>query len=450
MTAIAGIEQGGKKGLITEMLDAMSHRGGAWTEVTNNENYTLGLTGTESQSQLGEMFKSDGIARDGNLPGRFAQASFEVKGFSLKRDPLGVAPLYYGWTKDGFLCFASEVKGLLRATTDVHELPPGSVLEGNSIKSFYRVSLQQPLVESEKEIIPKLRELITESVDSCIGDGNVGAWLSGGLDSCVISALASQRVEKMHTFVGGIPGAPDVEYSREMADHLNTRHHEVIVDPQEVMKILPDMVYNLESFDALLVRSSIMNYLVGRETAQYVPAVFSGEGGDELFAGYEYLKELDQEQLPAELIDIANRLHNTALQRVDRSASGHGVLPYVCFLDPRVVNYATRIPVQYKLNEGIEKRILRKAFSDLIPPHVLNRKKAKFWEGAGIKEILHNHAEEQVSNHDFREERNLPNGWVLNSKEELMYYRIFKQSFDDIKDLSWMGRTKGAPVASAV
>lgn len=272
-------------------------------------------------------------------------------------------------------CLGSE--GLMKATTNIHELPPGTILEGKAIKTYFEVSLQEPVSTPEQEIIIKLRSLLAQSVDTCIGDGDVGAWLSGGLDSCVIASLASQRTEKMHTFVGGVPGAPDVEYSKEMAEYLHTRHHEVIIDPEEVVKVMPDIIYYLESFDALLVRSSILNYLVGRETSQYVPAVFSGEGGDELFAGYDYLKGVDPEDLPAELIDITNRLHNTALQRVDRSASANGVVPLVCFLDPRVVNYATKIPASFKLNGGIEKRILRKTFSDLIPPRVLNRKKGK-------------------------------------------------------------------------
>lgn len=446
MTAIAGIEQGGNKALVAEMLNAMSHRGGAWSEIIKNENYTIGLTGTESKSYVSEMFKSDGVARDGNLPGRYAQANNEVKGITLKRDPIGVAPLYYGWNENGFLCFASEVKGLLRATSDVHELPPGSILTGGKLTTYYKLTLQEPLDSSEEEVCKKLRELLSESVDACVGDGNVGAWLSGGLDSCVIAALARQRVNRLHTFVGGIQGAPDVEYSREMAAHLHTIHHEVIVDPSELTKILPKIIFHLESFDALLVRSSIMNYLVGKETSQYVPAVFSGEGGDELFAGYEYLKAIDSKDLPAELVDITNRLHNTALQRVDRSSSAHGVEPLVSFLDPRVVNYAAIIPIGMKLKDGIEKSILRKSFSDLIPAHVLNRKKAKFWEGAGIENLLHNYAEDNVSDTDFRIERTLPNNWIINSKEELMYYRHFKEIFGKITDLSWMGRTKGAPM----
>lgn len=65
--------------------------------------------------------------------------------------------------------------------------------------------------------------------------------------------------------------------------------------------------------------------------------------------------------------------------------------------------------------------------------------------GAGIGDLLAQFAEEQISGEDFRRERSLPNGWLLNTKEELMYYRIFREHCGELDDLSWMGRTKGAP-----
>jgi len=79
-------------------------------------------------------------------------------------------------------------------------------------------------------------------------------------------------------------GAPDLEYARVVADFIQSRHHEVIVTLGDMLAVLPDVIYHLESFDALLVRSSTTNYLAAKAAADYVPAVFSGEGGDELFA----------------------------------------------------------------------------------------------------------------------------------------------------------------------
>jgi asparagine synthase (glutamine-hydrolysing) len=121
-------------------------------------------------------------------------------------------------------------------------------------------------------------------------------------------------------------------------------------------------------------------------------------------------------------------------------------MAHVGFLDPEVVDYALRIPPNLKLHDGVEKWILRRAMDGLLPQTVLVRTKAKFWDGAGVGEQLHEYAREHVSDAAFRRERTLPGGETLNSKEELMYYRIFREQFGEFEDLSWMGRTKGAPV----
>jgi asparagine synthase (glutamine-hydrolysing) len=82
----------------------------------------------------------------------------------------------------------------------------------------------------------------------------------------------------------------------------------------------------------------------------------------------------------------------------------------------------------------------------ILPDTVLFRPKAKFWEGAGVEDHLAFYANHTISDGEFLRERNLINGWRLNSKEELMYYRIFEKKFGRLDDLSWVGRTKGSPV----
>jgi len=259
-----------------------------------------------------------------------------------------------------------------------------------------------------------------------------------------LAALARPHVRRLHTFSGGLPGAPDLKHARLVARQLQSEHHEAIARLKDCLAILPDVIYHLESFDALLVRSSLISYLVAKLASQYVPAVFSGEGADELFAGYEYLKSLAPGSLTGKLVEITNRLHNTALQRVDRCASALGLIVHVSFLDPDVLDYALRIPQGFKIKDGVEKWILRQAAAGKLPDSILNRPKAKFWHGAGVGELLAQHADKHISTADFEHEKFLPNGWTLNSKEELMYYRIFRERFGECKNLSWMGRTKGA------
>lgn len=249
-------------------------------------------------------------------------------------------------------------------------------------------------------------------------------------------------MRRLYTFSAGLPGAPDFEYARSLAEALKCQHHEIRVSLQKILEALPTVIYHLESFDALLVRSSVMNFLAAQEAANYVLSVFSGEGGDELFGGYDYLKVLEPAKLGGELIDITLRLHNTALQRIERSSAAHSLVVYVPFLDPAVVDYAFRIPSEYKLHDGVEKWILRVAMEGIIPEAILKRPKSKFWEGAGVGDLLSVYADEHISTADFERDKLLPNGWRLNSKEELMYYRFFREYFGCLADLNWMGRTK--------
>jgi asparagine synthase (glutamine-hydrolysing) len=446
MGGIAGIAESGMRNEVNRMLDKMAHRGHASRKVIEFDNATLGAVYTEVQKEQMDSLEKDKIASDFVADGHYAYAKILNDGIFLERDQLGVSPLYYGHNENQALCFTSEIKALIDFTNDIHELPPGHRYISNKTESYYKLEKKQPLDLDPDNIARELYKRLEISVSGfVVGNDPMGVWLSGGLDSSTMASFARPLVRKLHTFSAGFPESPDLVHARIMAEHIESDHHEIIVNLDDLLSALPEVIYHLESFDALLVRSSIANFLVSQDAARHVAAVLSGEGGDELFAGYTYLKSLDLDELANELIDITGRLHNTALQRVDRSASAHGTVAHVGFLDPKVVEYALQIPTKYKIFKNVEEWILRKAMNEKLPKEILNRKKAKFWHGSGIETCLHEYAEAQIDNEEFERFRKLPNGFILNTKEEFMYYRIFRKYFKDLKNLSWMGRTKGAP-----
>jgi asparagine synthase (glutamine-hydrolysing) len=441
--AIAGIAQSGMKNEVNQMLNKMVHRGLDGRTVFEVKGNTLGMIWTHDQRRLNNNGDDLRVVSDFVSNGHEAYAKIEDKSIRLQRDQLGVAPLYYGLNEEKVLCFASEVKGLLSQTNQITLLPPGHSYQNGKKNCYYQL-MKKPIIQLNcSAIAERLQTLLMKSVYNFTHNFEViGSWLSGGLDSSAIASLASPKVEKMHTFAAGLNGAPDLRHARTVASFINSEHHEVIPSLEELIEVLPQVIYHLESFDTLLVRSSLTNYLVAEEASKYVPAVLSGEGADELFAGYEYLKTLNLSELSNELIDLTRRLHNTALQRVDRCAYAHNTIAHVPFLDPAVVNFALQIPPELKLNDGVEKWILRKAMLGWLPKSVLLRKKSKFWQGAGVSQVLTNYADKQIADSEFLQERYLPNNWLLYSKEELLYYRIFRNLFGDIPNLSWMGRTK--------
>jgi asparagine synthase (glutamine-hydrolysing) len=445
MSAIAGIITTGKQLEVEQMLDRQAHRGQKEKVIIDVYGATIGFICAQASENPVVNREDEVLVRDYTGSAHYAQVLAAPNKILLERDPLGLAPLYYGWTEEGFLCFASEVKALLPQTRKIYQLPPGSRFDGEKINTYFRLEKQPELSESPEEVAAELRSRLENATMRCLGNGEVGSWLSGGLDSSTIAALACRYVDHLHTFSAGLATAEDLIYAREVASFLRTDHHEVIVTIEEMLAVLPQVIYHLESFDPLLVRSSITNYMVAKRASDFVPAVFSGEGGDELFAGYEYLKSVAPEGLADELIDITGRLHNTALSRVDRSASAHGTVAHVVFLDPLVVSYALQIPVAYKIKQNTEKWILRLSMEGLLPESILQRRKAKFWEGAGVQNLLADYAEQKITDADYQCEKTLMNGWQLNSKEELFYYRMFREQFGEMETLDWMGRTKSTP-----
>jgi asparagine synthase (glutamine-hydrolysing) len=442
MAGIAGIAESGSEALVNLMLDKIAQRGPAGRYVLTDRSCTLGVVWPASQPDAGWLLESLRIAFDEVVNGHFAMASAD--GFLLKRDLLGVSPLYYGRTADGSLCFASEVKALLEATSDVNELPPGHILDGTQLNPYDWITYKPLLKFLPEQIASDLCSRLESAVNRQITGSEAGVWLSGGLDSSLLAALARPHVQHLHTFSGGLPGAPDLEYARQVATQLQSEHYEVLLHFEDCLAILPEVIYALESFDALLVRSSLINYFVAKISCQFVPAVFSGEGADELFAGYEYLKRYPVGLLSPLLIEITKELHNTALQRVDRCASAHGLIVHLSYLNADVLDYALRIPARYKIMDGVGKWILRQAASGKLPDVICDRPKSDIWQGGGVGELLAEYADEHISTADFEREKILPNGWALSSKEELMYYRIFREHFGDFKNLAWMGRIKNS------
>lgn len=462
MSGIVGIAHQGETSLVKRMLEKIAYRGHGRPHIVERQGVTLGMISNSPASVKQPLsFPHQAVWDDPRPPlpfgdqlrlarGAFSLATARHNKLFLARDALGVRPLYYGRTSNGALCFASEVKALLEATRKIREFPPGYWVDSDDIPHrFYDLRIVPLDDQPIESLAPRLHLLLEQAVLRQVDSSVMGSWLSGGLDSSAIAALVRPHLDTLHTFAGGLEGAPDLEYARRVAEFLKAEHHEVIVALPGLLKALPEAIYHLESFDALLVRSTLINYLVAEAASYFVGSAFSGEGADELFGGYDYLKDLPSEKLPAELVDITGRLHNTALQRVDRSASAHGLVIYVPLLDLDVVEFALRVPPALKIKrdgEIIEKYIFRMAMQGALPEEMLWRPKAKFWQGAGVSTLLEEHAEETVTDADFVLERSLPNGWQLNTKEELMYYRIFREHFGEFEDLAWMGRTKGVSV----
>jgi asparagine synthase (glutamine-hydrolysing) len=415
------------------------------TELQKNLDFHTIEDGSNAEVVL-HAFEDLGTRIFGRLEGEFALAIIDEERFVLARDRLGIKPLYFGFHGSS-LYFASEVKGLVGIADQIHEFPPGHFLiSDHGMYPYDPYFPQQVKIDGALDSAEQIAGHLNRAVKRSIPEGaEVGVWLSGGVDSSVIAALARPYVDRLYTFSAGIEGAPDLKYAQQVAQHIGAQHYERIYGVEEMYEVLDKVIYHLESFDAPLVHSAVSNYLVSELASDYVPFVLSGEGGDELFAGYAFQKEYQSEmELTLSIQAAISALHNTALQRVDRSAAAHGTGVAVPFLDPDVVQYALAIPSRWKIRgpQEMEKWPLRQGLADTLPGEVIWRGKSKFWEGSGSGETLTSSAETTVTDEEFENERYLGNGDQLNSKEELLYYRIFKQHFGDSVPIHEIGRTQ--------
>jgi asparagine synthase (glutamine-hydrolysing) len=252
---------------------------------------------------------------------------------------------------------------------------------------------------------------------------------------------------ELHTFSVGIEGARDLAAARRVAQHIGSIHHEYIYTADEVVEKLPEIIYYLESFDQDLVRSAIPTWFCARLAADKVRVILTGEGADELFAGYTYHKGItDHETLHNELRRSVTRLHNINLQRVDRMTMRHAIEARVPFLDTEVIEVAQTVPPELKLYAGsggrrIEKWVLRKAFEDLLPPEIVWRDKEQFDEGSGMVDLLpavlgRAAAGIQAKGYAARFAADR-----LRSNEECFYHRLLMEQFEQPQAvLANMGR----------
>lgn len=397
---------------------------------------------TSDSETILHLFEERGLSTVRHLDGMFAFAVVEHDKLFLARDPIGIKPLYYGFAGAGgpeeTLYFASELKAIAHWVDNVHEFPPGTYYHSDKgFRPYYSVPDNIPRVLPIEVHIRNVRRALEDAVAKrLMSDVPLGAFLSGELDSSVIAAIARQHMDELHTFSVGIAGSRDLEAARRVADHLGTVHHEYAYTAAEVQNALPEIIYYLESFDQDLVRSAIPTYFCSRLASDYVKVILTGEGADELFAGYTYYKSIPTpDVLHQELHRSITSLHNINLQRVDRMNMRHGIEGRVPFLDTQMIEVAQTIPPELKLcgmpdGSSVEKWILRKAVEDLLPHDIVWRKKEQFDEGSGTVDLLESALHAMLSGINAATYAAQYAHDQLRSPEECLYHKLLVDSFE--------------------
>ncbi|MBF0224376.1 MAG: asparagine synthase B [Desulfobacterales bacterium] len=407
--------------------------------LTNKYNFQ---TNSDTEVVL-RLYQEKGPECVKELDGMFAFAINDGDNFMLARDPIGIKPLYYGY-KNGNLYFSSELGAMSFAkVNEVHEFPSGHYYTPKEgFVAYYQTpEIEDHLLTDIDETCNLIRKTFIQAVKKrLLADPEVpvGAFCSGGLDSSLVAAIAAENIPNLHTFVVGMMDnkgdlSDDIKAGRIAAKHIGSNHHELLFTKEEYCEVLPTVINKLESYDPSLVRCAVPCYFTCKLAAEYVTVVLTGEGADELFTGYHYMKHLPFDKLNMEARRCIGNLHNINLQRADRMGMLFSLELRVPFLDVAMIDLSMKIPPRLKIQDHngakIEKWILRKAFEETsyLPPEILWRYKVQYTQGAGCESLGEQLAEQEMTDDEYAKIKYENPQAVINSKEAAFYYKIFRQ-----------------------
>jgi asparagine synthase (glutamine-hydrolysing) len=363
----------------------------------------------------------------------------DKKKYYAGRDPVGIRPMFYGYSKYGEILFASEMKALHNICDEIKPFPPGYIYDGDKFVSYRDIGHVEKYSSHEiDDVCLNINRLLTKGVEKRLqADVPVGFLCSGGLDSSLVCSIAARIMDKpIKTFAVGIDIDPiDTKYARIVADYLGADHTEVLFPKQDIFDTLSTLIYNLETWDITTIRASMGMYIVSRYISENtdVKVLMTGEISDEIF-GYKYTDFAPSpEEFQKEAVKRIREIYLYDVLRADRSISSNGLEARVPFGDLDFVEYVMSIRPELKMNfTGIGKYLLRKSFEgDYLPHNILYREKAAFSDAVGhsVVDNLKAYAEELYSDEDLLVARIKYKYVPPISKESLMYRDIFEQHF---------------------
>lgn len=365
----------------------------------------------------------------------------------VARDPIGVTPLYWSPDKKIF----SSLLAAMPLNAEVKTVTPGTyaafhVDEPITWTTYVQPysDWTQPITQAPDNFVSIMREAVAKRLN---GDVPWGVLLSGGLDSTIVATLAVELAKTLrpdypvvHSFCIGLKDSPDIAVAKRVAADLGTHHVSVEYTIEEGIMHLREVVNAIETYDLTTVRASTPMWLLGKVIkARGIKMVLSGEGSDELFAGYLYNLHCPSTQdMVKECKDKMSQLHAYDCQRANKTLGDWGVETRVPFLDKAVVDFAmNKLPPVFKMSgthpDGPkpEKWFLRDAFRGIIPDYVADRTKAQFSDAVGNAWIdsLILHAESQIGDSAFATADVLFPYNTPATKEAFLYRCMFRTLF---------------------
>ncbi|XP_016845558.1 asparagine synthetase [glutamine-hydrolyzing] [Nasonia vitripennis] len=413
---------------------------------------------------------ADGVCKSLDGVFAFCLLDIEKRKILLGRDPYGVRPLFRVVTANGQLAVSSESKaltGIANLLTGDHVVEPFlpgtfeeyDLLEDGHVKFIRRERYHEPGQKpsfttfvpwnelSSKDIHENIRKLFSAAVEKrLMADRRIGCMLSGGLDSSLVAALLVKYAKqhnlpyKIQSFSIGMEGSPDILAARQVADHIGTEHHEIIITQKDITDVLEKVIYYTETFDITTIRASIGMYLISRyiKNNTETTVIFSGEGADELAQGYIYFRDAPSAfDGHKESLRLLKDIYLYDGLRADRTTSAFSLELRVPFLDLQWTNYYLSLdPSLRQPQNGVEKHLLRSAFdgTGLLPANILWRGKEAFSDGVtsvkkSLFQIIDEIVQERVQDEDLQAAYEKYPHCTPKTKEAYYYRKVFESHY---------------------
>jgi asparagine synthase (glutamine-hydrolysing) len=263
-----------------------------------------------------------------------------------------------------------------------------------------------------EQLRSKLKEAVARSKAE-------GILLSGGLDTSILAFVARPSAG----FTVALKGSPasDLNYSEQVSMLLGIQHMKMEFTTEEALATLPEVIKILKTFDLALPNDLSIYFALKLAKENGVRSIMTGDGADELFAGYSYIAELPPEDLERYIKRLSQNWHFSA----GYLGRALGIEIKQPFLDEDFVRFALEIRPELKVKDGVGKYILRKSFEDLIPREIVWRRKEPIEYGSGSTK-LHEIINRMVTDEEFLLARKEVGIKFIN-KEHFFYWRIYKE-----------------------
>lgn len=380
----------------------------------------------------------------------------------VARDPFGVRPLFISVT-DSYINLSSELKALVNvhnktvsATDLVEQFKPGHYmtlqkqngkwLDDLSYVRYYSCALVKQNMDMSLDVIKSsIVEKLTEAVRCRLtSDRPLGCLLSGGLDSSLVSSIASRELaktgRKLRTFSIGMPGSTDEKYAKMVAEHIGSIHTHVCFQPEQFLEAVDQVIYAIETYDITTIRASTAQYLICKWISENtdIKVLLIGDGSDELTAGYLYFhKAPNSWESHCENIRLLEDICYFDVLRADRGVASNGLEARVPFLQKDFVDFYLSVDPDLRVpKDNMEKWLLRTSFDNrsYLPREALWRCKCALSDGCSSEErswfkILQDHLEDKYTDEQLLEKKKNYTHFVPQTKEALYFREKFEEYF---------------------